>query len=108
MDLLEVTLLDNSTSTDPTTYVVVPPGEWCFSLDTDNGLASVTIEKQKAGSSNDRPVTRSGVAVALTTLDTDVMETSKGDKYRVTNADGTSAATVTATRVPTVVAKTFQ
>lgn len=108
MALLEVIYLDDDTSTDPTAYTVLPPGEWLFSLDTANAAASVTIDKQRAGSSNDRPVVKGGVPVALTTLDSDVIETSKGDAYRVTNASGASAATVTATRVPTVTTPTYR
>ena len=108
MELQVITLLNNTSSELPSPYAALPPGEWCISLETENAAASVGIEKQREGSDVDRPVTKGSLAVALTTLDPDVMETSKGDKYRVTNADGSKVATVTASRVPTVVARTSQ
>ena len=108
MDLPQVTLLNNSTQETASDYLTLSPGEWNISLETGNAAASVGIEKQRDGSSVDRPVIKGGSAVALTTLEPDVIETSKGDKYRVTNADGSEVATVIATRVPTIVVKPYQ
>ena len=108
MELPEITILNNSTQETASDYVILSPGEWNISLETDNAAASVTIQKQRVGSDVDRPVVRRDVAVVLTTLNTDVKEESKGDKYRVTNADGSKVATVIATRVPTIVVKPYQ
>ena len=93
--------LDASTSTSATSGDTLSPGAWLFTLDTTNTDASITVDRKSVGGTEWMPVTKSGVAIALTSVAPDQVVLSGGESYRVTNADGTPAVTVKAVEVKT-------
>ena len=95
-------LLDASTSTAATTGVYLEVGAWVISAEivAADG-ASLIIEKQDNASTIWRPVTKVGLEVPLSEAETDCLEISSGDNYRVTRSGGVAAVTVRAKRIRT-------
>jgi len=93
-------LLDNSTSTTATAGVLLAPGDWNISLDSDDALVTILIEFRGQGLTKWMKVYRSqGVLEELSTTYTATIFGSGGQDVRVTRTGGTGAVTVSADRI---------
>ncbi len=99
--LQEYVFLDNTTSTDPSAAINLPPGDWKFSVSgTASDGYSIGVEDSRADAATWRNVSSGGAPLALVEADPSKVVRSGGEDYRVTRSTGVAACTVVATLVP--------
>ena len=99
--LQEYIFLDNTTSTDASATIFLPPGDWKFSVSgTASDGYSVGIQDSRKDANDWRHVSSGGAPLALVEADPSKVIRSGGQDYRVTRSTGVAACTVVATRLP--------
>ena len=94
------TFLDNTASTDQSSRIHLPPGDWKFLADIPSGdAASVAVSQRRVGGVNDVPVTFNDTAVALTASAPTEIVISTGEEFSVQRSGGSGAISVTAIQI---------
>ena len=99
-----------STSTAPTTTSmtdILEAGYWTFTLETTGAAVSIAINRKQGSETEWRPITKNGVAVALTLAAPEQMVHSNGETFQVVRTGDNATAGVVkavpmATAHPTV------